>query len=537
MIETICSRSGLPTAIVNGILLHSRFDPREEAIRFIRASLDPDRVRNTIILLGESFGYLTDEIRLLFPRAKLLTVYYSSGFNPKKNIPDPLSWDPENEIPFEQYLSENVSESDCSGIAVIEWPAAASSNPDLSKLINSALARHLSQLQGNVLTTAAMGRLWIRNAIFNAINISSIADSLPIDRGRIPFVAGSGPSLDRAIETILPFRNDLTVIALPSALEILGQHGIVPDVVVVTDPGYYSWLHLSRLKNARAVVAMPLSACRGIWKLENASVCFIEQPYFFEKELLSAIGARSIPIVPGGTVASSALSLALASSNGPIAVAGLDFCYDDILSHSRPNVFYDIMEICSNKLSPNYSKAFSRAMLFTQIKVNSRNLRTSRPLLSYSAWLSDLAKDSHRRIVQIAPIEGGFNRLPSIDKEEISSLITRFPGKRESVRGGKCKTYPLRQERMTRVKKLLVSWNTELQEFCNAIHARKSESIHASSRLSDLLYFYKTVEYLDVMKQNNISGNGIHKLLEIANFVRDDVRSMIDRLTIHREIG
>ena len=84
---------------------------------------------------------------------------------------------------------------------------------------------------------------------------------------------------------------------------------------------------------------MPLSAARGAWALptsgrglrdegnRGAPVFFLGQPVVFEKALLDAAGVSAPVIPPHGTVAATAIELALASTSGPVIVAGLDQDY------------------------------------------------------------------------------------------------------------------------------------------------------------------------------------------------------------------
>ncbi|HTP59639.1 MAG TPA: DUF115 domain-containing protein, partial [Spirochaetia bacterium] len=56
MIEVFTSRSGSPSIRVQGISLHSPYDPEKEAQRFAAGALGTDSP-STVVILGETLEY------------------------------------------------------------------------------------------------------------------------------------------------------------------------------------------------------------------------------------------------------------------------------------------------------------------------------------------------------------------------------------------------------------------------------------------------------------------------------------------------
>jgi hypothetical protein len=506
MIEKFASRSGLPTASVNGILLHSRFDPVKEAEKFILSSLDTTRASRTIVLLGESFGYLSQAATACFPGSKIIAVCYSSAILPDSDTL--LVWHPDKNIRIEDFFDSALDESDSTGISVAEWPASGTLYPDISKLARKTLAFTLRKLQGNILTTTAMGRLWIRNTFSNFINISTVTPTLDLRGNKIPVIAGSGPSLERSVNILRNLRKKIRILALPSSLEHLLSHDIVPDIVVMTDPGFYSRLHLAALEDAEVTIAMPLSASRGLWGLENAKAFFIAQPFYFEKEILDSIRYDTICLPPQGTVAATALMLALRLSKSEIVCTGLDFATDDIITHARPNTFERVLEPLSNRLSPFYNIAYSRVSGPAGIRIGKNGFRTSNPLLAYAGWFTTLPRAQSERVLQLLPSKAGINTLRGIDESEMNGLIGLIDSGHDVDRSENTPAftdYPDRRQRACVATSILDSWSDELSQTIASMHASTMGEIRISARIRDLLYFTDTRKYLDLIRE---SGHG-----------------------------
>ena len=75
-IEILSARSGDPTAQWEGILLHSRLDPRREARRLIADTGEHD----CVVFFGFGLGYYVEEYLALYPAATVIIVEPDSGF-------------------------------------------------------------------------------------------------------------------------------------------------------------------------------------------------------------------------------------------------------------------------------------------------------------------------------------------------------------------------------------------------------------------------------------------------------------------------
>jgi hypothetical protein len=140
-------------------------------------------------------------------------------------------------------------------------------------------------------------------------------------------VAAAGPSLDRNLPDILPVRDRAIVIACDTAARPLALGGVDPDLIVATD---------SSRVNAGHLAALP--AGRG-WLVAEGSVHASAFPTFDRRTFvfrvsghqpwpwLASLGLDRGTLDTWGSVATSALSLALAMECDPIVLVGADFAF------------------------------------------------------------------------------------------------------------------------------------------------------------------------------------------------------------------
>ena len=197
MLEIVTARSGQPTARVNGTHLHSPYDPEKEARRFLRQSIK-QRNPSTILLLGAGLGYLYREMMRSFPGARVVLVFYHEAvcrsFAPA--LPAGTYWHPAESCTILQFLRSRIHELEAEGLVVVEWPASARVFPEASLRANRALHQLFREIRGTLVTTAALGRRWLRNSLANFLGIDEIFPPVSAHTVKGPTViAASGPSL------------------------------------------------------------------------------------------------------------------------------------------------------------------------------------------------------------------------------------------------------------------------------------------------------------------------------------------------------
>ena len=283
-------------------------------------------------------------------------------------------------------------------------------------------------------------------------------------------IAASGPSLDEAKTSIRKWRNQILLWALPSAVPSLIKDGLEPDLVILTDPGFYGMAHLHAARGRRIPVAMPLSAAKGIWRVTDR-IMLLSQPNFFEQELLKSASHTSFPLPALGTVAASAYVLAGKITSGPIVFFGLDLCYRDILSHSRPSVFDDTYYGNSGRISPHYGLCFQDAADRAPVRI--RNCRISAPLQIYAQWFASQSTQSRSFRFLPSPVDVG--SIKSIGKDSLTELFAaRVHGPRPTTTP--LPSFPGRTRRREAVRICLDRWVRILESEIRRLPDRATSS-------------------------------------------------------------
>ena len=469
MIELFTAKSGAPSLRIDGIALHSPYDPAREAERFVMESIGGE-APSTIVVLGECLGYVAASAKTHAPHARVIRVIYSQEVFRAGQGDSGVAWSPGGELGLLEFLRRQIGELDLEGLRIIEWPPSARLFPSQSRSANQAVRQVVQELNGSFVTTLAAGRRWIRNGIANFLALeSTLVGELCVPE-RPVILAASGPTLEKAIPLIARVRQLVDLWALPSSCLALHHAGLSPDLIVVTDPGFYAMHHL-QFTVARCPLAMPLSAARGSWCLPRAagahggaSAFLLGQPGFFEHALLKSLGVSAPLMAPHGTVAATALDLALLSTRAPIIFAGLDMCSRDLAMHARPNAFDLLLHLASDRRSPHHSLAFQRSARLRLEKVaGTDGARASPSLRTYAGWLAESVPAMSGRIFRLLRSPIHIDGMKELNADSLESLLGHGTGAAGGPRLREHPHFPRRDQRRRILTDLLSGWVDELE--------------------------------------------------------------------------
>ena len=496
MLEVRPARSGQPTARIGGVYLHSPYDPEEEARRFVESSLagaDP----STVLLLGAELGHAGRAVLRRFPAARLLAVYYDPQIAAAGAGPEQAAWHPACGQTLLDFLRSRLDELGAEGLAVLEWPTSARLFPQASLEAQRQTAQLLRELRGGLATTAAVGRRWLRNSLDNFLGLDRVL-SPTLPGGGLPVViAASGPTLEAALPVLGRLRAGLSLWALPSAVECLAAHGLSPDLVVLTDPCWYAMAHLSALGPSAVPVAMPLSAATGAWRLAG-SVVLLAQDAPYENALLAAAGYPGPRVPPQGTVAATAMQLALGSAQGKVVFAGLDLCFRDLSGHARPNLFERSLEAGSDRLRPLYHRRFAWAMEQAPHRL-AGGARDGLALRTYAGWFA--ARPRSERLYRLLPSVVPLPGLLPLDPEGLESLTREHAPAPASPRAAIQEGYPDRRARRRLLLDLLSAW----RESAARLPARVAD-LPADPLLHSLAYHFDAARLAELRRVGRTRG-------------------------------
>lgn len=437
MEEFFTSRSGFPTAKKGHISLHSAYDPVKEAERFLESRIcDPPSL---VILIGSGLGYLDKVILAKYPNCRVLSLHSTSLYIQKGGLSDFLSlryqlWMPESATTLARFLSMHISEMDLEGLEVLIWPSMVQADPACQNLVQQVTA-FIKQLQGSFFSLSHFGWRWLNNTLRN---FADWQEQVVLPKPENIVIAASGPSLQQAIPLLQASRDQLFLLALPSSLAALQHYGLRPDLVVMTDGGYYATQHLQFL-SGDVPIAMPLVAG-----------CVSQHPRFiftfnseFEHVLMQGLDVLSLPW--NGTVAANAIMLAMSMTQGKIILAGQDFCGQALHLHAEPHTFTPIYYAQSSRLLP-FVDFYQKTMWNSQAS-----------LTTYAQWFQSHSWPAN--IYRLCPSQVDLP-FPTMSRQEFKKIT----GTKQTA---SYQAHPLRltqQERLNRIGHLVTQFEHQFQQ-------------------------------------------------------------------------
>jgi len=268
---------------------------------------------------------------------------------------------------------------------------------------------------------------------------------------------------------------------------------------------------------------MPLSAARGSWRI-SARVSLLNQDSPVERVLLDRVGAAA-PVIPAqGTVAATALLLALSRHSGPVIFTGLDFCYRDIISHVRPNNFENWLAPKSNRLDSLHHKLFSLAAEHAPPRKGEKR-RRSLALETYGGWFQEIGRAEEKRIYRLHPSEIELPGIETIGESRLKNLVLRGGSRGANDRkdgarreGGGSRTnreepapalqaYPSREERRQIAASLLAGWIERTEGLSTAIgRGATLEPLMSDPDSLSLLYLCNAAELTETRRILRLRG-------------------------------
>jgi hypothetical protein len=373
MEETLVrSQCGLDTVLVGQKTIHSRYNPLNEAERYIVSLHLRDNIQY-IILAECGLCYLIQPLRRKFPAAKIISLHISAFYRGKSAAPPDAEWLPGSLVNSGVFLENEIDDTEADKIKIIEWrPSADVYGEKYLNLIKDITA-FVKRTDANKRTRSAFGRRWVKNVIKNCFlfnNNDGVA--LPVQSDSDCIVAGASPGLKTAYGVIgRLMKGGAPLIAVSSAVSALFHAGLRPDIIVACDGGNWAHLHLFEAvrlffkKKGRNTGTVPALAFNLSAALPSCCAGFNLLP-FSDGTLFQNLAQKCFDMPPlyfpqRGTVGASAIDLACYLSGGTVYTAGIDFSHNDIRTHAKPYAFDKILFSAANRMRPLYSLQFERA--------------------------------------------------------------------------------------------------------------------------------------------------------------------------------
>lgn len=343
-IELVPGKKQWPTVRVGERLLHSRYDPIQEASRWALAH--PPASRPVIIMLGWGLGYpVLEWVRHHGSDVEGLVMIepYPALFRHSMALLDfrALTQCPRVEIvvgtdaaAIHQALFMMMEWILCRDLQIIPLPFADLYPPAVMQTVKQEI-QHVLQGKERMLThMAEMGDLCQRHVIQN---IPVMACSwLPRDiagcaQGQAAVIVAAGPSLNRNIHTLAKAQGKAWILAADTSLRVLDAHGITAQMVVSKDPTERNEAHFAGMENrTQPVLAFDPQVSPAIpAKFIGPKLCMPNRNPGLHAHLpgLELTPPDRLPL--STNVALAAFNLAVLMGCDPILFVGLDLCFSN----------------------------------------------------------------------------------------------------------------------------------------------------------------------------------------------------------------
>lgn len=372
------SFTGTDLSISPGIRLHSSYNPEREALNSITQKDILEK--ETVVFFGCGLGYhiiqLSDYL-LKIPQSQIKTNkivliepnpdYFFASLSL-------LDWTPVFQIqklilaincPTESIISllEDTSHicignEGVSNAFFLDIPAFTIHSKNYFDTIKTIIQRNKSKNEINAATYKKFSNRWIQNSkknlqyIQNCRTVNQFLEEKQKTNKQFNdcLIVAAGPSLEQIFPFIEQLKQKLTIICVETALHALLRRNIQPDFIIITDPQYYAYKHLSTLSSPESILICPISVYPSVFRFNCKEILlcsdFFPISEFFEKKYgeFGNLGA-------GGSVASSAWTFAYLLRTKNIYLAGLDLSFPSKQSHIKGSSAEQNFFINSSKTS------------------------------------------------------------------------------------------------------------------------------------------------------------------------------------------
>lgn len=431
-------KKGFYTLKFRGRAIHSAIDPYAEAQRFIPSKTDS----NLYIVFGLGLGYHIQALieRLSHPdfhiivfeeSDEIIEFYHQAGIINDSRV---IIFKNSQFGEFMDFFHDSFLPYQILNPIFLELKSETLLFPDAFQKTRAKVEEFFRYYFQSLFTEAEFIHLWYRNILINAPKIFTPAFSMYLEGDA--FLVAAGPSLAENLPLLKKYNQKIPMFVVDTALKPVVDAGIVPDVVVATDPQIHNYRDFFFVRGFEKMILAVDIAC--YYKIPE----HFKQVFFFKTQSLgddlfnemNEACHISLPEFPGGgSVSSSALTLLFYLGARRVFMVGQDFCYPN-LTHSRSAVNHQRAVFTTGKLNPLWN--------FFQNIISQRGKRDLF-MQNLSKWVEDFTDITGIIAHQISPmvklkntIEGFpkeisgklylFNKSISRDKRNIQNYMEEF---------------------------------------------------------------------------------------------------------------
>ncbi len=344
--ETIRTRNGEYSVRVQGKHLHSAYAPVREAVR-LREKFRLERNVRVVVVIGEGIPYFSRELAGSFLSLRVIALTFGESPDITERYGTPIeriSLDSPTVSDVRRLLRSRLSPVEAMQIQAYLWPVAQECIPDWANTVKKGVLAAVRDGHSELATTASFGKLWIRNAIRRNLVLKEryLAN---INADTVVALSG-GPSVTESLSAIFRYRRGFALLGVSSVAEAASHSGVIPDILVHTDAGFWAKRYHRDLPTVISFRATP-----PVHPKERPEILF--RSGWIGEEL--ALDAQDWPTL-GEQPSVAATMLAFADravpEGVPFFLSGFDLVSRDLITHARPHPNDRFVHNSSNRLTP-----------------------------------------------------------------------------------------------------------------------------------------------------------------------------------------
>lgn len=427
-----------PALSINGLFLHSKYDPQEEARRILTSDFfQTEVVQSRCIFAGLGLGYLATQYIERFPTAEtvviepdiaaficFLSARRRTGFFRHQQLSLLVGTAPEEAASFlaaTGWNTRNLFKSTAFSEAHKDWYEAFFTLLERTRMKNSINAKTLERF----------GQLWLKNTVKN-LEVLSCTAKIGCFKQRFSdtpaVVLAGGPSLTGHLELIKQQQQNFLIIAVDTALRACVQTGIVPDFILSFDPQYWNYLHTAGLDTSKTILISEAAVFPAVLRQQYRAVFLSNSSAPFARYLENREPEQSSneTLAAGGSVATTAWDFARYIGANPIVMAGLDLAYPHKQTHFAGSTFEEAVHTRSSRItSAEQANVNSLYAAFPALHEDytGGTVLTDRRMQLYAWWFeSTLAKYTEIKTYNLMPRGVRIPGMPACSAELFSTL-------------------------------------------------------------------------------------------------------------------
>ena len=398
-IEIVESKNGdcVPSVTRNGrkILVHSRFDPQVEAVRF---SAETSVGHDLYIVLGMGFAYHIEALLAKIPPTSNMLVVEKEAAMLKAALKyrDLSALLENNRLsiltnPSEDELAEALKGKSSLKVSFVTHRGSHQINEEYYASMLELCRSYLSTKEVNIATLAKFEKVWSANIARNIVPFmksTAIKNFYGKFAGIPAIVVAAGPSLCESLDFIKQNANKAVIIAVDTAMPVLAKAKIQPHFCMAVDPQLVNARYFEALPKLDTLLVADPTVHPSVFHLYKGPAAVTSIAFDIMKWIENICGEKG-EITHGGSVSTNAFDLAQRLLCSPIILVGQDLSFTGGRAHAKGSYMEEQIFLKTNRLVN--AEMHNRKQITSVPRVNAKGIRsqkvlTNQKMMIFMSW-------------------------------------------------------------------------------------------------------------------------------------------------------